>query len=105
MYSNKPAGGGSGSDGKSAYEIAKDNGFDGSEEEWLESLKGEDGKDGAKGSKGDPGEKGDPGSDGSDGEKGDPGEDGADGSDGEDGFPSEEDWDELVSRVEELEEE
>lgn len=32
--------------GKSAYEIACDNGFDGSEEEWLESLKGEDGKNG-----------------------------------------------------------
>ena len=26
--------------GKSAYEIAIDNGFSGSEEEWLESLKG-----------------------------------------------------------------
>lgn len=26
--------------GKSAYEIAVDNGFEGSEEEWLESLKG-----------------------------------------------------------------
>lgn len=29
-----------GADGKSAYEIAKDNGFDGTETEWLESLKG-----------------------------------------------------------------
>ena len=28
------------SDGKSAYEIALDNGFSGSEQEWLESLKG-----------------------------------------------------------------
>lgn len=32
-----------GSNGKSAYEIALDNGFKGTEEEWLESLKGEDG--------------------------------------------------------------
>lgn len=32
-----------GADGKSAYEIAHDNGFEGTEEEWLESLKGEDG--------------------------------------------------------------
>ena len=31
-----------GADGKSAYEIAKEHGFDGTEEEWLESLKGED---------------------------------------------------------------
>ena len=29
--------------GKSAYEIAMDNGFEGDEAEWLESLKGEDG--------------------------------------------------------------
>ena len=32
--------------GKSAYDIAVDNGFVGTEEEWLESLKGTDGKDG-----------------------------------------------------------
>ncbi len=31
------------SQGKSAYEIALDNGFEGTEKEWLESLKGEDG--------------------------------------------------------------
>lgn len=31
--------------GKSAYEIAVENGFEGTEEEWLESLKGKDGKD------------------------------------------------------------
>ena len=28
--------------GKSAYEVALDNGFDGTEEEWLASLKGDD---------------------------------------------------------------
>ena len=33
-------------DGKSAYQIALDNGFEGTEEEWLESLNGLDGKDG-----------------------------------------------------------
>ena len=39
-------GGGSGTAGKSAYEIAVDNGFVGTETEWLESLKGADGADG-----------------------------------------------------------
>ena len=33
----------SGPAGKSAYEIAKENGFEGTESEWLESLKGESG--------------------------------------------------------------
>lgn len=45
-------GGGSGTpgaDGDSAYEIAVDNGFVGSESEWLESLKGDPGDDGAPG--------------------------------------------------------
>ena len=47
--------------GKSAYDIAVENGFVGSESEWLDSLKGKDGIDGAKGDKGDTGEKGDAG--------------------------------------------
>ena len=38
-----------GTDGKSAYETAVDNGFVGTETEWLESLKGADGKDGKDG--------------------------------------------------------
>lgn len=33
-----------GDSGKSAYEVAVDNGFSGSEREWLNSLKGEAGK-------------------------------------------------------------
>lgn len=41
-----------GEDGKSAYEIAVDKGFVGTEEEWLASLKGEPGEDGADGSDG-----------------------------------------------------
>ena len=40
---NGELGGGSGTAGKSAYEIAVDNGFVGTEAEWLESLKGVDG--------------------------------------------------------------
>lgn len=46
-------GGGSGEPGKSAYEIAVDNGFDGTEEEWLASLKGDPGEKGDKGDTGD----------------------------------------------------
>lgn len=34
--------------GKSAYEIAVENGFVGTEQEWLDSLKGDDGKDAGK---------------------------------------------------------
>src|SRR5690606_9814886 len=34
----------SGGDGKSAYEIALENGFVGTEQDWLQSLHGEDGK-------------------------------------------------------------
>ena len=41
-----------GEDGKSAYEIAKEFGFEGSEEEWLESLKGEQGPAGEMGPQG-----------------------------------------------------
>ena len=35
---------GSGEDGLSAYEVAVNNGYEGTEDEWLESLKGEDGR-------------------------------------------------------------
>ena len=44
--------------GKSAYEIAVENGFEGSEAEWLESLKGAQGE---QGEKGDTGAQGEPG--------------------------------------------
>ena len=51
-------GGGSGAAGKSAYEIAVDNGFVGTETEWLEGLKGADGADGKDGTNGKNGENG-----------------------------------------------
>ena len=35
--------------GKSTYELAVKNGFEGTEAEWLDSLKGKDGKDGSDG--------------------------------------------------------
>lgn len=38
-----------GEDGKSAYELAVDNGFNGTEQEWLASLKGQDGTNGTNG--------------------------------------------------------
>ena len=49
--------------GKSAYEIAVENGFEGTESEWLDSLKGTDGRNGT---------------DGKDGRNGIDGEDGKD---------------------------
>lgn len=57
----------SGCMGKSAYEIAVENGFTGSEAEWLASLAGKDGKDGEKGDKGDKGDRGLTGWEGEDG--------------------------------------
>ena len=41
-----------GVDGKSAYEIAKEHGYSGTEEQWLASLKGETGATGKTGKKG-----------------------------------------------------
>lgn len=97
-----------------AYGVAVKNGFKGTVEEWLESLKGEKGDQGEpgekgdpgekgepltfadlteeqkaslKGEKGDPGEKGEPGIQGIPGEKGDPGEKGNPGEKGEQGEP------------------
>lgn len=90
---------------KEIYELAKDSGFKGTYEEWLESIKGEDGKDGhspvvtigsngnwfvdgndtginAKGEDGAPGKDGVDGEDGQDGEQGPQGEQGESGKDG-----------------------
>ena len=62
--------GANGKDGRSAYEIATENGFVGTVAEWLGSLKGRDGIDGK---------------DGKDGADGLPGKDGTNGKDGKDG--------------------
>ena len=56
--------GAKGEDGKSAYQIAVDEGFKGSETDWLASLKGADGKDGINGTDGKPGKDGTNGVDG-----------------------------------------
>ena len=60
--------GGKGDNGLSAYEIALENGFVGTESEWLESLKGQDGQDGQNGTNGVDGVNGVDGTDGQDGQ-------------------------------------
>lgn len=80
--------GANGKDGRSAYEIAIENGFVGTVAEWLESLKGRDGidgKDGLPGKDGKDGADGLLGKDGTNGKDGLPGKDGRDGRDGKDG--------------------
>ena len=96
-----------GADGKSACEIAVENGFIGTEAEWLESLKGKDGKDGVDGKNGQDGKDGIDGKSayeiaiangyfgtesewleslkGKNGIDGQPGKDGIDGTNGQDG--------------------
>ena len=94
--------------GESAYEIAVREGFVGTEQEWLASLKGEQGErgeqgiqgvkgdtgaTGPKGDKGDQGERGPQGEQGvkgdtgAKGDKGDPGADGQPGAKGDKGDP------------------
>lgn len=71
-----------GADGASAYEIAVENGYTGTEAEWLSSLKGEKGdtgEQGLQGIQGEKGEKGDTGAAGKDGMNGTDGRDGANG--------------------------
>ena len=58
---------------------------------------------GPKGDKGDPGEPGSKGDKGDPGAKGDKGNPGAKGDKGEPGFPTEEQWNALVARVDALE--
>lgn len=53
--------------GNSAYDIALEHGFIGSEDEWLASLKGEKGEQGAQGIQGEKGEQGEKGQNGADG--------------------------------------
>ena len=78
-----------GKDGKSAFKIAVEHGFVGTEAEWLESLKGVDGKDGVNGKDGCDGRNGAdglPGKDGKDGADGLPGRDGINGTDGKSAY-------------------
>lgn len=68
-----------GQNGLSAYEIAKNGGFIGTEEDWLSSLKGAKGEKGEQGIQGVQGEKGQNGKDGTNGTNGIDGIDGKDG--------------------------
>lgn len=98
MYSNKSGYGASGGGGGSGKDLEFD--WDGTRlgvrQEGNDKFEYTD----LKGKKGD---KGNPGSDGSDGEQGPQGEQGPPGNDGKDGFPSEEQWNALVARVDALE--
>lgn len=71
---------GLGGAGKSAYDIAVDNGFEGTVEEWLDSLKGDQGAQGEQGLRG---------------------EDGKDGKDG-DSFTSREEIDEIKDTIDQI---
>ncbi len=74
-----------GKDGLSAYEVAVKNGFEGTEAEWLASLKGEPGAEGPAGADGKDGKDGKDGNTGPAGKDGSPGPAGPAGADGKDG--------------------
>lgn len=99
-----PAGGGAGADGKSAYQIAVENGFVGTEAEWLESLKGADGAPGTQGPAGADGATGAQGPAGPKGDKGDKGDAGEKGEKGDPGGVTQAEHDALSARVTTLEE-
>ena len=102
------ANGEKGTDGKSAYQIAVEQGYQGSESDWLSSLKGDKGEKGNTGAKGNPGQDGAEGKSayaiavehgyedseekwllslkGEKGDTGERGEKGDTGADGKDGF-------------------
>lgn len=78
--------GAQGIQGLSAYQVAVQHGFEGTEDEWLISLKGEKGETGPKGDKGNTGEKGATGERGPQGLQGERGLQGVQGEKGEPGI-------------------
>lgn len=78
--------GAQGIQGLSAYQVAVQHGFEGTEAEWLISLKGEKGETGPKGDKGNTGEKGATGERGPQGLQGERGLQGIQGEQGEPGI-------------------
>lgn len=101
-----------GAPGKSAYALAVERGFTGTELQWLDSIKGERGPVGEKGERGESiqgprGEKGEPGNDGKSiqGEKGETGGVGLRGEPGKDGAPGRDavvDYDRIESAIKEV---
>lgn len=79
------SGGGTGIDGKSAYEIAVEHGFVGDEKTWLETLKGAQGPVGPQGPQGEKGDQGEVGPQGPAGVQGPVGPQGERGPQGEQG--------------------
>ena len=80
------SGGGTGIDGKSAYEIAVEHGFVGDEKTWLETLKGAQGPVGPQGPQGEKGDQGEVGPQGPAGVQGPAGPQGERGPQGEQGI-------------------
>ena len=98
-----------GGNGKSAFEIAVEHGFIGTETEWLESLHGKDGIDGQPGADGKDGRDGIDGQPGADGKPGRDGVDGSPGKDGKDGitpdmsnYPNKADFEDLQRKLQSL---
>lgn len=75
-----------GDDGASAYQVAVNAGFVGSEAEWLDSLVGKEGPRGPAGADGAQGPEGPEGPRGPQGIQGEPGADGSDGADGKSAY-------------------
>lgn len=89
-----------GEDGASAYQVAVNNGYTGTETEWLASLKGPKGDTGAAGPQG---PKGDTGETGPAGPKGDTGPQGPQGPAGEPGVVTAEQYQDILDRLSALE--
>ncbi|MCH5157518.1 MAG: right-handed parallel beta-helix repeat-containing protein [Clostridiales bacterium] len=85
--------------GKSAYDIAVENGFEGTVEEWLESLKGDKGETGSNGTNGSNGSNG---SNGAAGPQGPAGPTGPQGSTGETGPAGASAWELLQAYYEKI---
>ncbi len=85
--------------GDSAYEVAVNNGFVGTEKDWLASLKGEKGDRGEQGIQGIQGIRGERGIQGEKGDKGETGEKGDKGDKGDTGDVSKEQLNELEDKL------
>lgn len=90
---------GEGGEGASAYQVAVANGFEGTEQEWLATLVGEQGIQGSQGVKGDKGDKGDTGDTGPTGPDGPEGPEGPEGPQGEPGSGGSSAWGDITGTL------